>query len=232
MPKKITKDTGMMQRTELEYRMDDPVEVEACIAAFMEWSETTPVAQPGELPGFALYRANAERMRAILETVGMDDGAQVVPDTNCLRALGLAENSAQWIAAHWLAEYNRLLRGCEQFNAGELTADNLARLLMATEEMGRLQERLWWRAGIDPESGERREALALTGRPVKQGQKEAARQTNARHAKLRERRFARMRELVPPMKVENAARHCEAEGLGSWQAIERQWNRWQEKSDT
>jgi hypothetical protein len=73
---------------------------------------------------------------------------------------------------------------------------------------------------------------ALRGRAVGNGLKDAAAITNARHAPLRERRFARMSELVPKVGVENAARICEAEELGGWQGIVKQWGRWQNKSDT
>lgn len=134
------------------------------LAAFDSWHKAQPVAQPGELLGFARHRVNADRLRAVLATVGMEDRGECVPDLARLRELDLAENSAQWIAAHWLAEYSALLRGCERLEAGDRTPNALARALMAAEEMGRLQERLWWRAGVDPESGEKREALAIKGR--------------------------------------------------------------------
>ena len=231
MPEKITRDTGMMQRTDIKYRMDDPSEVEGCIAAFKAWADSFPVAEPGDWPGDALHRHNAERCRAILATVGMTDDGKCAVNTGPFREKGLAENSAQWIAAHWLAEYNALKRGRERFEAGDVIPENLSRMLMATEEMGRLQKRMWWRAGVDPISGEKREVLALTGRPVKRGQKDGAAITNKAHAPRREARFTRMKELLPALGVENAARQCEAEGLGGWQAIRRQWDRFKEKPD-
>lgn len=195
------------------------------LAAFDAWHKAQPVAQPGELLGFARHRVNADRLRAVLATVGMEDRGEFVPDLARLRELGLGENSAQWIAAHWLAEYNTLLSGCQRLEGGSQTPNVLARVLMAAEEMGRLQERLWWRAGVDHESGEKREALALTGRPVKRGQKDAAAKTNRKHIAMRERRAERIRELLPSMNLESAAAHCEAEGLGKAGAIVRQWNR-------
>jgi hypothetical protein len=220
----------MMQRTDLRYRMDDPRDVDACNAALKAWADSLPVAEPGDWPGDALHRHNAERCRAILATVDLADDGKCVVNTEALREKGLAENSAQWIAAHWLAEYNALKQGRERLEAGDVTPENLSRMLMAAEEMGRLQERMWWRAGVDPISGEKREALALTGRPVKRGQKDGAAITNKAHAAMREARFARMKELVPDLGVENAARQCEAEGLGGWQAIRRQWDRYREKN--
>lgn len=77
------------------------------------------------------------------------------------------------------------------------------------------------------------QADSLRGRKVGRGLSEAAEKTSLAHRPLRERRLARMRELLAEgHKIENAARYCEAEGLGGWQAIQRQWNRWKEKPDT
>ena len=69
------------------------------------------------------------------------------------------------------------------------------------------------------------ESDALRGEKVAKGLREAARQTNAAWVVQRERRFARMKQLVLNRRAENAARDCEAEGLGNWQGILRQWNR-------
>ncbi len=164
MAKKVTKDTGMMQRTEIKYRMDDPKDIEAIIEAWKKYAERQPQAAPGDWLGDALHRHNAERCRAILATDGMTDDGMCAVNIGTLRAKGLAENSAQWIAAHWLAEYNALTRGRERFEAGDVSPNNLSRMLMATEEMGRLQERMWWRAGVDPLTGKRREELAISGK--------------------------------------------------------------------
>lgn len=73
---------------------------------------------------------------------------------------------------------------------------------------------------------------AFRGEKVAGGERNAAHQTNARHAPPREKRFARMRELVPRMGPDKAAACCEVEGLGTRVAIKRQWNRWQKKRDT
>jgi hypothetical protein len=117
------------------------------------------------------------------------------------------------------------------FEQGNTGSSLVAMMLTAAKEMGRLEERMWWRAGIDAATGDRREALALTGRKVKRGLKDGAAVRNKAHALAREARFARMAVLVPSLGVENAARQCEAEGLGGWQAIRRQWDRFKENPD-
>jgi len=66
---------------------------------------------------------------------------------------------------------------------------------------------------------------ATRGEDVLNGARDAAQQRNLKHMPIREARFARMRNLVHKIGVENAARQCEAEGLGGWQAIKKQWNR-------
>ena len=232
MAERVVKDVGMMQKTEVKYRLNDPADRDGLVKAWQAFGESLPIAQPGDWMGDALRRENADRCRAILATVGLSDDGKCAVNTGPLREKGLAENSAQWIAAFWLASYHRLMAARKRFESGDTVADNIGLMLFASEEMGRLQERMWWRAGVDPVSGEKREVLALTGRPVKRGQKDGAAITNKAHAPIREARFTRMKELVPDLGVENAARHCEAEGLGGWQAIRRQWDRFKEKPDT
>ncbi|AMJ47686.1 hypothetical protein APX01_09095 [Cereibacter sphaeroides] len=63
------------------------------------------------------------------------------------------------------------------------------------------------------------------GKKVAGGQLNSAHKTNQRHIPMRTLRFARMAELVPKLGVENAARQCEAEGMGGWQGIKKQWDR-------
>ena len=185
MAEKVTKDTGMMQRTEIIYRFDNPEDADAMPNAFKAWADTFPVACPGDWLGDALRRHNAERCRDILETAGLSDDGKCVVNTGPLRQKGLAENSAQWLAAHWLAEYNALMRGRERFESGDTTPDDLSRMLMAAEELGRLQERMWWRRGIDPETGKRREELAIGKR---EQEKAIPRATEARRVQAQDAR--------------------------------------------
>lgn len=225
MPEKIKVDRGMMEQDELRYRMDDPGDVESCIAASREWADSFPAAEPGDWPGDALRRRNAGCCRDILAKVGLADDSQPAVNAAPLRQKGLTEDTAPWIAANWLARYHLYTVARQRVQDGDLSPDNLSTLVFAAEEMGRLQERMWWRAGTDPGTGERREALMQTGRAVKRGQKRGAEITNRANEAARKRRFARMAELVPSLGVENAARQCECEGLGGWQGIKRAWYR-------
>lgn len=172
MAERVVKDVGMMQRTQVKYRFNDPADRDGLMKAWQAFDESLPISQPGDWMGDALRRENAERCRAILATVGLSDDGKGGVDTGPLRKKGLAEDSAQWIAAFWLAAYNRLMNGRAKVAAGDFSEGVLAFMLENSEELGRLQERMWWRSGIDPETRTKREALALTGRAqVKAGKR-------------------------------------------------------------
>ncbi|SMQ74275.1 hypothetical protein SAMN06297468_2507 [Altererythrobacter xiamenensis] len=90
---------------------------------------------------------------------------------------------------------------------------------------------LWQLRGDYIETGMRLDAAR--GKKVAAAQKEAAALTNAKHGSMRERRFARIGQLLPKMSLQSAAAQCEREQLGSAEAIVRQWNRHKQKrSDT
>lgn len=73
------------------------------------------------------------------------------------------------------------------------------------------------------------EKSALRGEKVGEGARFAGELAKSLHAPLRERRFKRMAQLLEVTGAEKAARHCEAEGLGPWQGILQQWNRFKRK---
>lgn len=73
---------------------------------------------------------------------------------------------------------------------------------------------------------------AERGQKVAGGSSNSAHETNKRHVVLRKKRFERLAELIPSMGVDNAARQCEGEGLGGWQGIVRQYNRFNKNQDT
>jgi hypothetical protein len=72
---------------------------------------------------------------------------------------------------------------------------------------------------------------AIRGQKVFAGLKRAADQVSQTHSPLRKARLELMTKLVGDLSVDSAAAACEAEGLGNWQAIKRQWNR-HKKRDT
>lgn len=169
MLKRIVKGVGMMQREIMQYDPREPGALEAWVKA---WDESAPVAEPDDMPGEALDRNNAERCRAILATVGLADLMEGKGAVNLgpLRDRGLDENSAQWIAAHWLGAYNSMMAHRQKLLDGDCSPSTIGVMLMQAQELGRLQERMWWRAGVEkidpdrPETWVKRETLALSGR--------------------------------------------------------------------
>lgn len=160
-----------MQREVLRYDVSEDAgaeEREAYTKAIHEWA-----AQP---VGDGLREENAQRCREILATVGlgdMMDGTCAV-DRGKLRDKGLAEDSAEWLAALWLAAFNRLKNERAQLDREK---GNVAVIVEHAQELGRIQERMFWRAGVDPQTGKRREELALGKR---QQEKAIPRATEAR----------------------------------------------------
>jgi len=156
-PKYVTRGNGMTER--LLKVPETPAE---SIAAFDALN--IPFAQSGDWLGDALMRATAERNRSVLSHVGLEDAGACVADRRALESVGLAEGSAAWIAAHWLAEYHSFLRCRERIESGDAGVRNLTTMMWAMHEMGRLQEEMRWRPGVDPQTGKAREQLALSGR--------------------------------------------------------------------
>lgn len=74
------------------------------------------------------------------------------------------------------------------------------------------------------------EVDAVRGQKVAGGARNSAHATNARHAELRKRRFERMEHhIASGLGVESAAYACEDEGLGGWQGIKKQWDRYKNR---
>jgi len=98
---------------------------------------------------------NAKRCRDILAKAGVESGG-----IEAARSLvSLTEDSAERLAAEWLGSYRHIEALKEKAAAGDRRAIN--DLIDEAEHLGVIQERMWWRRGIDPQTGKRREELAL-----------------------------------------------------------------------
>ena len=185
MPKRIVKGVGMMQRYQVQYEPGEPGALEACVKA---WDAALPVAQPDDMPGDALNRHHAERCKAILATVGLADLMEGKGAVNLgpLREKGLDEDSREFIAAHWLGAYNRMMAHRRALMAGNIDASTIGMMLIHAQELGCLQERMWWRAENDPVTGERRERLAVERRDHRRAFANAAAERQAINDERRE----------------------------------------------
>jgi len=109
---------------------------------------------------------NAERCQNILSAAGL-----VLGEIESERLLGrCGEDRAERLAADWLRSYKRMGVISEKALNGDATA--LTDLIGEAEHLGIIQERMWWRCGLDYSTGKRRESLALSGQSqVKAGQR-------------------------------------------------------------
>lgn len=164
MPKIETRGVGLMMRKVQTFNLeDDPPE--AFIRALDEWASTKPQTAD------EWRDANAKHCRAVLvKAYGKMD-----PVWFCRNAPEDVETTRDQMARHpklfvrsyfgedhgyaivqeWLNTYDRLA-----VQRAKPEAD-IAKLIELAEELGKLEERLYWRAGVDPHTRERREAMAL-----------------------------------------------------------------------
>lgn len=134
------------------------------------------------------------------------------------------KDTPEWLAARWLQEFVRLQRGRQRLAAGPNDQRTLSAIVQHAEQLGRLEERMWWRCGIDPDTGKRREALALTGQRMSRIGKNNAERKEAQHRAIRDARFDFLRERIPVVGVDKASAEASAAGLGKTSAIKKQWN--------
>ena len=117
----------------------------------------------GLTPGQAAQRDTAERYLGILTASGVADMAGAALDVSLLRAAGYDESSPEWIACQWFRSF--------AVHGAARARSDLGLSIETDHEMGRLEERMWWRAAHEPVTGKSPERLALVGkRQTKAGQ--------------------------------------------------------------
>ncbi|WP_271077904.1 hypothetical protein [Aurantiacibacter sp. MUD61] len=126
-------------------------------------------------------------------------------------------------------KYIALAKECER-QARECEQAANSPILSSEERIDKIEraKALWQLSRDHVETGMRLDAQR--GKKIADAAKEAALLTNATHEPLRERRFARLKELRPKLGLQGAAAQCEREGMGKADAIVRQWNRHRRKS--
>ncbi|UWR32503.1 hypothetical protein K3759_11095 [Sulfitobacter sp. W027] len=151
--------------------------------------------------------------KQILETVCREDGEGILTKSQDVFGDG-------W--EHYIAE-RASIYVTEPFTRVWYAANMLSAYFARNDEL--LFGYLWCEYRLKM----RMERNARTGSKVIAGTKLAAHQTNIAHSSLREARFRMMERLVPTIGPDKAAIECELRGLGSAQAVKRQWNRFQSK---
>lgn len=161
MAERVLTDVGLMQREATSFFPDDPKDAEALRVALESWIEALPASEPGDWSFDGERRTIAELFRSLLASIGLDDDGMGALDTGRLRKKGLREDTSYWLAAQWLAAYNGLMKARTRFADGDLSPENMGAMIYHSERLGCFRERMWWRCGIDPQTGKRREQLAL-----------------------------------------------------------------------
>lgn len=132
----------------------------------------------------------------------------------------MSRNAHAAAAIEYLNEIDRLsaFLGKEMDTAEDRDwlVETISEVACAAFSAGRHMQATW---------GKQFESDAVRGEKVAGGSRNSAHHTNGLHEDLRKKRFDRMAELVGQLGVDEAARQCSTERLGSWGAIKRQWNR-------
>ena len=161
MPKKVKKGIGMMEHTRIQYDL-------TAAGGEAEWQASID-HMINSCVGFDEQRDQiAAGFRAILQKSGVSDPSSLMALHETYNQY--SEDAIEYLIAKWLIEYHHL--DSERATAS-ISPDpiKLEYLVERAVELGKLQERLFWRQGIDVQTGKRPEALALAGRAqVKSGQ--------------------------------------------------------------
>jgi hypothetical protein len=169
MPKIVKSGVGMMEHARFQYNFDGDNPDED-MNAFTEYAMTS-------IMGFDERREqNAVAFRAFLQKTGdLDLTSVLVLHETCNR---YAEDALEHLVAKWLIEYHHINMERAEI-ASSSNPQNLDYLIERSVELGRLQERIYWRQGNDPTTGKKRETLGLAGkRQVKNGQQGNAMRTD------------------------------------------------------
>ncbi|MDA5095798.1 hypothetical protein O2N63_17035 [Aliiroseovarius sp. KMU-50] len=162
MPKNIKVGVGMMERTRLQYdfeREDAKKEVEALIEHWAAKWRTFD--EQRELV--------AECFRALLSSSGIGDPLD--PKELLIASNSHDEDAMEHIAAKWLLEYFHVQNLREDISIEEGSTD-LEYLIERAVMLGQLQERFYWRQGVEEKTGKRPEIMALAGRKQVMGGKQ------------------------------------------------------------
>jgi hypothetical protein len=159
MAKRTKQGVGMTERVVIQHDQSDFSDAGSFAEVFFASLDANCIATN-------VRAENAERCQNILSAAGL-----VLGKIESERLLGkYGEDSPERLAADWLRSYRRMGALSEKALNGDTMA--LTDLIGEAEHLGILQERMWWRCGLDSSTGKRRESLALSGQSqVKAGQR-------------------------------------------------------------
>jgi hypothetical protein len=129
-------------------------------AALPSLAELLPM-ENGDWPGDEILRVILAHYTDIIEGSGLSIKNSVFDNLNILDKRGDADRNPAWIALEWYANYQKYLRAKQSIQASQSCDAHYGILIEALRCMGIQEERMYWRAGIDPATRAKREALAL-----------------------------------------------------------------------
>lgn len=150
MAKRVKKGVGMTERVVVQQDQTDFDDPSAFASAFFDALEANCIADN-------VRTENANRCRDILAQAGLE-----LDNLESQRQLATyPEDSAQSLAAEWLRTFRHIEALRERAATGD--AQIVSDLIGEAEHLGVIQERMWWRRGLDYSTGKPRESLALSG---------------------------------------------------------------------
>jgi len=209
MAKRIKKGVGMTERVVIQRDESDFLNSESFASAFFEALEANCIAKN-------VRAENAKRARKILAEAGPEQGN--IEASLCLG--GYSEDKAESLVAEWLRTFHHI----ESLKVKAASGDTLAvsDLIDEAEHLGVIQERLWWRCGLDYSTGEKRETLAISGREYKRRSDEGAEKRRGEIAPHTSDVPSTMRRLVEAgHSISNAARIAAKNGIGKSEKANR-----------
>lgn len=168
--KRVKKDYGLREHEVETYSPETPEESDRLIAALMN------MKGPDEA-----REHNAKLVRDTLAEAGITDPHDTEIASKC------GAEAFQVLAAKWLREYQALQVLRSKIEAGAIDQHDVMMLIHSAEELGKLQERIWWRHGVDPVTGAKRESLAVSERKSRQAIRKARPAIDAHNAGLKKK---------------------------------------------
>jgi hypothetical protein len=161
MPKMVKSGVGMTENTRLQYDfVGDNADED--FVAFTEFAMAN-------FKGLDEKREEiAEYFRTYLRREGVENPQDLMTLMNALNEF--AEDTMTHLVAKWLFEFYRINSARSEV-LKDHNPKTLEHLIYHAVELGKIQERIFWRQGNDEATGKNREALGLAGkRQVKNGQ--------------------------------------------------------------
>lgn len=177
-PRKVKKDYGLREREATSYNPQTEEEVDEFRKAFSSIFKSPDRVRD----------ENADHVRKVLSDAGTGPH-----DFHIKEKFG--EQAAYVTMAEWLRAYEWVQRIRVRIDSGKAEPNDLSELIRWAEDLGKLQERIWWRHGVDPDTGTKRETLAVSARKSRRALPKGRMAIDAHNAEVKAEAEAHRRAL-------------------------------------